>query len=175
MKKVKANDLIVMYRVNDAWKAVAFGTSCEIDVSVDTVEISGKTSGKWKKYKKRKRGWKISTAYLKGNVRKTPDLLELLDSDDPILLCFTTVEAHPDIIKHTEYKPDGRYMLKGEGLVVRYTETARKGDMVTVSAEIQGNGPLEPLWADWVFKNGVWDNSGVWIDEGVWGEDLVTT
>ena len=145
MKKIKANDLIVMFRVNDAWKAIAFGTSCEIDISADTIEISGKTSGKWKMYKKRKRGWKISTAYLKGNVRKTPDLFELLDSDNPILLCFTTVEAHPDIIKYTEYKQDGRYMLKGEGLVVRYTESARKGDMVTVSAEIQGNGPLEQM------------------------------
>lgn len=175
MKKIKANDLIVMFRVNSAWKAIAFGTSCEIDISVDTIETSGKTSGKWKTFKKRKRGWRISTAYLKGNVRKTPDLIEMLNSDDPVQVCFTTVEPHPDIIKHTEYKQDGRYMLTGEALVVRVTESARKGDMVTISAELQGNGPIEQVWADWVFKNGVWDNSGVWIDEGVWGEDLITT
>ena len=172
MKKIRANDLIVMYRVKEAWKAVAFGTSCEIDISVDTIEISGKTSGKWKKFKKRKRGWKISTAYLKGNVKKTPDLFELLDSDEPVQICFTTVEAHPGIIKATEYKQDGRYMVTGEALVVRYTESARKGDMVTVSAELQGTGPLEQVWAPWVFVDGKWTNKGVWNDDGVWGENL---
>ena len=88
MKKIKANDLIVMFKVAGEWKAIAFGTSCEIDISVDTIEISGETSGKWKKYKKRKRGWKISTAYLKGNVRKTPDLFEMLNSDNPVQVCL---------------------------------------------------------------------------------------
>lgn len=168
MKKIKANDLIVMFKVSDVWKAIAFGTSCEIDISAETIETSGKMSGKWKTFKKRKRSWKISTAYLKGNVRKTPDLIEMLNSDNSVQVCFTTVEAHPNIIKHKEYKQDGRYILTGEALVVRVTETARKGDMVTISAELQGNGPLEQIWADWVFKNGVWNSSGVWNDDGVW-------
>lgn len=172
MKKIKANDLIVMFKVAGEWKAIAFGTSCEIDISVDTIEISGETSGKWKKYKKRKRGWKISTAYLKGNVRKTPDLFEMLNSDNPVQVCFTTVEAHPNIIEHTEYKQDGRYMLTGEALVVRVTESARKGDMVTISAELLGNGPLEQIWDEWVFVDGLWNESGRWNDLGVWGKDL---
>lgn len=169
MKKIKANDLIVMYMVDGVWKAIAFATSCEIDVSADTIEISSPTTGRWKTYKKRKRTWRISTAYLKGNVKKTPDLFELLDSDEPIKICFTTVEAHPDIIKATEYKKDGRYELTGEALVVRVTESARKGDMVTLSAELQGNGPLEQVWADWVFRDGKWSDKGVWLDDGVWG------
>ena len=37
MKKIKANDLIVMYKVNGRWKAIAFATSCEIDISADTI------------------------------------------------------------------------------------------------------------------------------------------
>jgi predicted secreted protein len=168
MKKIRANNLIVMYKVNGRWKAIAFATSCEIDISADMIEISSTVSGKWKTFKKKEKGWKISTAYLKGNVKKTPDLFELLDSDDPIQVCLTTVEAHPDIITQTEYKQDGRYQLTGSALVVRLTETARKGDMVTVSAELQGNGLLEQVWAPWVFVNGLWSNSGVWIDEGVW-------
>lgn len=168
MKKIRANDLIVMYMIGGAWKAVAFQTSCEIDISADTIETSSPTTGKWKTYKKRKRGWRISTASLKGNVKKTPDLIELLDSDAPVRVCFTTVEAHPGIIKETEYRKDGRYELTGEALVVRATESARKGDMVTLSAELQGTGPIEQMWASWVFVDGVWRNKGVWIDEGVW-------
>lgn len=168
MKKIRANDLIVMYKVANAWKAIAFGTSCEIDISADTIETSSPISGAWKTYKKRKKGWKLSTAHLKGNVKKTPDLFELLENDEPVQVCFSTVEAHPGIIKHTEYKQDGRYMLTGEALVVRLTETARKGDMVTMSAELQGTGKLEQVWADWVFQNGAWSNKGVWMDEGVW-------
>lgn len=169
MKKIRANDLIVMYMVDGRWKAIAFATSCEIDISADTIETSSPDTGRWKTYKKRKKGWRISTAHLKGNVKKTPDLFEMLKSDDPVQVCFTTVEAHPDIIKHTEYKQDGRYMLTGEALVIRVTETARKGDMVTISAELQGNGPLDQVWVDWVFKDGVWNNSGVWNDDAVWG------
>ena len=138
MKKIKANDLIVMYKVNGRWKAIAFATSCEIDISADTIETSSPDTGRWKTYKKRKKGWRISTAHLKGNVKKSPDLFELLESDEPIQVCFATVEAHPDIIKHTEYKQDGRYMLTGSALVVRLTETARKGDMVTMSIHADG-------------------------------------
>lgn len=175
MKKIKANDLIVMYKVNGRWKAIAFATSCEIDISADTIETSSPDTGRWKTYKKRKKGWRISTAHLKGNVKKTPDLFELLESDETIQVCLTTVEAHPDIMKHTEYKQSGHYQLTGSALVVRLTETARKGDMVTMSAELQGTGKLEQVWADWVFQNGVWNNSGIWNDDAVWGEDLKTT
>lgn len=172
MKKIKGNDLIVMYMVEEVWKAIAFGTSCEIDISADTIETSSPDTGRWKTYKKRKKGWRISTAHLMGNVVKTPDLFKLLESDEPMLVCFSTVEAHPDIIKATEYKQDGRYMLKGSALVVRVTETARKGDMVTMSAELQGTGTLEQIWAPWVFVDGKWTNKGVWTDDGVWGMDL---
>ena len=59
-------------------------------------------------------------------------------------------------------------MLTGSALVVRLTESARKGDMVTMSAELQGSGKLEQVWAPWVFVDGVWSNKGVWMDEGVW-------
>ena len=59
MKKIKANDLIVMFKVASEWKAIAFGTSCEIDISTDLIETSSPTTGNWKTFKKRKKGWKI--------------------------------------------------------------------------------------------------------------------
>ena len=145
MKKVRANDLIVMYRVSGIWKAIAFATSCEIDISADMIETSSAVTGKWKTFVKKEKGWRISTAHLKGNVKKSPDLFELLESDDPIQVCLSTVEAHPGIISHTEYKQDGRYQLTGSALVVRLTETARKGDMVTMSVELQGTGSLQQI------------------------------
>jgi predicted secreted protein len=168
MKKIRANDLIVMYMVNGRWKAIAFATSCEIDISADTIETSSPDTGRWKTYKKRKKGWKISTAHLMGNVKKTPDLFDLLESDEPIQVCMTTVEAHPGIIEHTEYKQDGKYQLVGEALVVRMTVTARKGDMVTMSAELLGNGRLINMAAPWVFVNGLWNNTGVWKNDEFW-------
>lgn len=172
MNKIRANDLIVMYRIGGVWKAIAYATSCEIDLSADTMETSSPNTGKWKTYRKRKRGWRISTAHLMGNVKKHPDLLTMLDSDEPIEVCMATVEAHPGIIEHTEYKQDGKYLLQGEALVVRMTVSARKGDMVTMSAELLGNGKLEQVWAPWVFVNGVWSDKGVWRNEGIWGQDL---
>ena len=168
MKKVRANDLIVMYKVSGIWKAIAFATSCEIDISADVVKVGSPDKGKWKNYKKRKKTWKISAAHLMANTKENPDLFDLLESDDPIQVCLSTVEAHPDIISHTEYRQDGRYQLTGSALVVRLTVSARKGDMVTMSAELQGTGPLQQIWADWVFVNGLWSKSGVWIDEGIW-------
>lgn len=168
MKKIKANDLVVMYKINGEWRAVAFGTSCEIDITADTIETSSPDTGRWKTYKKRKRTWRINTAHLKGDLKKTPDLLEMLDSDDTIRVCLTTVEAHPDMIGPKEYRKDGRYELTGEALVTRYTETARKGDMVTMSAELQGNGALEQMWKPWVLMDGRWTDDGVWNDDAIW-------
>lgn len=172
MKKIKANDLIVMYKVNGRWKAIAFATSCEIDISADTIETSSPYTGSWKTFKKRKKGWKISTAHLMGNVKNKPDFFELLESNDLIQVCFTTVEAHKEIIDYTGYKQSGHYQLTGSALVVRLTETARKGDMVTLSAELLGSGKIEQVWAKWVFVDGLWYDRGVWMDDGIWGEDL---
>ena len=76
MKKIRANDLIVMCMMAGRGKAIAFATSCEIDISADTIETSSPDTGRWKTFKKRKKGWRISTANLKGNVKKTPDLFD---------------------------------------------------------------------------------------------------
>ena len=56
MKKVRANDLIVMYRVSGVWKAIAFATSCEIDISADMIETSSSVTGKWKTFVKKEKG-----------------------------------------------------------------------------------------------------------------------
>ena len=170
MKKIRGNDMIVMYKVSGMWKAIAFATSCEIDISADTIETSSPDTGRWKTYKKRKKGWRISTAHLLGNIKETPDLFELLESDDQIQVCFTTVEAHPYMIHYTEYKQSGHYQLTGPALVVRMTVTARKGDMVTMSAELQGTGSLQRIEENlpWVFVNGVWNNKGIWKNSGIW-------
>lgn len=168
MKKIRANDLIVMYKVNGAWKSIAFATSCEIDISADTIEVSSPSTGRWKTYKKRKKGWKISTAHLKGNIKDSLELFDLLKSDNPIQVCFTTVNHHPELINHTEYKPNGLYQMTGSALVVRLTETARKGDMVTMSAELLGTGVVEQIWASWVFVSGRWTYKGVWRNDGIW-------
>lgn len=168
MRKIKGNDLIVMLYIDGEWKAVAFATSCELDISADMIETSSQDTGKWKTYRKRKKGWKISSGHIKGDVKKTPDLFELLESDKSVQVCMTTVEAHPDIITEKEYKIDGRYMLTGLSLVTRMTVTARKGDMATMNIEFQGNGPLKQIWAQWIFEDGVWNDTDVWLSDGVW-------
>lgn len=168
MKKIRGNDLILMYDVDGKWKAIAFGTTCEIDINAEVIEVSSPDTGKWVKVKKRKLSWSVSTAHLMGNVKKTPDLLDMLQSDEAIKICIGSVEAHPNQIDHTEYALDGRYAITGYAQIVRATITARKGDMVTISAELRGDGALKQAWASWVLVDGAWTNKGVWNDEGIW-------
>lgn len=149
MSKIKGQDLVVLFRVGNAWKAVAFATDCELDTSVSMLETGSKTSGKWAEFKPKKATWRLTSAHLLSDVVQDVDFDSYISSGSQVRVIFTVVDSHPDPSTDPPvYSPKMRtvssyvYGRSGYAYVQRHTVTARHRTFVTHSVELCGTGPL---------------------------------
>lgn len=142
MAKIKGNDLILFIQKDDKYKAYAYSTTCEIDIQADTIEVGSPDTGQWVKKKKRKKNWRLSSGYLMSDSRDFPELFQMLIENNEISVLLGTVKTHMMTVNARDYIPDELLMIKGVGMINRMTVTGRKGDFVTMSVEIEGNGEL---------------------------------
>lgn len=119
---------------------VAFGTSCNIDMSADTIDTSNKMSGNWKEYLTGQLGWTVSCDSLlsmtEGHLSfKT--LKKLMADRTPIpVVIAKAVEADGDFTKGEEY-------VKGEAIITSLSMTASNNEICTSSVTLQGTGELQ--------------------------------
>ena len=140
MAKIKGNDLILFIQKDGKYKAYAYSTTCEIDIQADTIEVGSPDTGQWVKKKKRKKNWRLSSGYLMSDSKDFPELFQMLIENNEISVLLGTVETHMMTVNARDYIPDELLMIKGVGMITRMTVTGRKGDFVTMSVEIEGNG-----------------------------------
>ena len=143
--KLRGNDMTVMVYVNGKWRAIAYATTCELDINADTLEVGSALNGKWRESKKRKLSWSGTTGHLMADVKQQVDILGLVMSMEPVQVCFGTVKS-ASATSAENLALDGRLKLSGKAYVTRATISARRGDMVTISAAFEGTGELTTEW-----------------------------
>lgn len=166
--KLRGNDLIVFFEQDGEWKTLAYGTTCEIDITADTMTVGSPYTGRWEKKKKRRKSWRVSCGHLLSDAVQDINFFNLLTGDDPVLVNVASVLPHTTPIFPSEYTLDRRISIKGYALVTRVTITGRRGDFCTLSMELSGSGELKMHMSDWILENGIWDMSGEWYDDGIW-------
>mgnify|MGYP000305504414 CR=1 FL=1 len=111
---------------------IAFGTSCNIDLSADTVDTSNKMSGNWKEFLTGQLGYTISSesmiSFKEGHL-SFKKLKDLMASRIPV--DFIMAKA-----KDAE-------VVKGKAIITALNMTAQNGAICTSSCTLQGTGPLE--------------------------------
>lgn len=120
---------------------VAFGTSCGIEMSADTIETSNKMSGNWKEFLTGQLGWTVSSESL---ISKTAGhlsfktLKKMMSERTPIdiAICLSEKAADGDVTKGAEW-------VKGKAVITALSMTAENGALCTSSCSLQGTGPLE--------------------------------
>lgn len=142
MGKLKGNDLIVFIEHGGTWKALAYGTTCEIDISAETIAIGSPYTGRWTKKKKRRRSWNVNSGHLFSDDEKIVDVFRKLDSDQEVRVLIGSVVTHRNSVAAENYVPDGRVMLQGNALITRMTITGKVRDFVTMSMQMEGSGEL---------------------------------
>ena len=119
---------------------IAFGTSCGIDISADTIDTSNKMSGNWKEYLTGQLGYTVSSESmlsLKSGHMSFVTLKELMKKRTPIPFGIAkTEEAEGDFPKGEEY-------VKGNAIITALSMKADNGAICTSSVTLQGTGPLE--------------------------------
>ncbi len=136
-------DKLMMFAANGAdVLPVAFGTSCNIDMSADTVDTSNKMSGNWKEYLTGQLGWTVScdsllsmtVGHLSFNTLK-----KLMADRTPIEVVIAKAVADVaagDFTKGDEY-------VKGNAIITSLSMTASNGEICTSSVTLQGTGELQ--------------------------------
>lgn len=119
---------------------IAFGTSCGIDISADTIDTSNKMSGNWKEYLTGQLGYTVSSESmlsLKEGHMSFVTLKELMKARTPIpFVIAKTQEENGDYPKGEEY-------VKGNAIITALSMKADNGAICTSSVTLQGTGPLE--------------------------------
>lgn len=119
---------------------IAFGTSCGIDISADTIDTSNKMSGNWKEYLAGQLGYTVSSESmlsLKTGHLSFVTLKELMKKRTPIpFVIAKTEESEGDFPKGEEY-------VKGNAIITALSMKADNGAICTSSVTLQGTGPLE--------------------------------
>lgn len=119
---------------------IAFGTSCGIDISADTIDTSNKMSGNWKEYLTGQLGYTVSSESmlsLKTGHLSFVTLKELMKKRTPIpFVIAKTEESEGDFSKGEEY-------VKGNAIITALSMKADNGAICTSSVTLQGTGPLE--------------------------------
>lgn len=119
---------------------IAFGTSCGVDISADTIDTSNKMSGNWKEYLTGQLGYTVSSESmlsLKTGHLSFATLKELMEKRTPIpFVIAKTEESEGDFPKGEEY-------VKGNAIITALSMKADNGAICTSSVTLQGTGPLE--------------------------------
>ena len=150
MAKIKGNDLILFIRKEEEYKALAYSTTCEIDIQADTIEIGSPDTGQWTKKKKKRKNWRASSGYLISDSVDVIDVFKTLVGNESVSLIIGTVEPHALSVNADEYVPDERLTIKGDGIITRMTITGKRGDFVTMSIDIEGSGALDIKIKEWI-------------------------
>lgn len=121
---------------------IAFGTSCAVDLSADTIDASSKMSGPWKESLVGQLGYTVSCDFLTS--LKTGHM-----SFKTLKAKMAAREPIPFVIaKHTKDALTGEYtasgeVVKGKAIITALSLKADNGALCTSSISLQGSGPLE--------------------------------
>ena len=166
--KLKGKDIILFVLHEGVWRALAYSTSCDIDVNLQYKTISSPDTGKWVRRRLIGINWSGNSAHLVSKSKNENELFDLWNLSKPITIKIGSVEAHPGIVDAAQYKMDGKLGFTGKAIINNLTITGRKGDMVTSSISFNGCGELIQERAPWILESESWNMSGVWINWKHW-------
>ena len=135
---VNGTDL-VLYVGNTNAVAVAFATSCTLEVSMDEIDITNKSSGGWKQIQGGLRSWSVSAEALYQNEAESSkkafvDFWGLVDTRASVDIEFAVVGAS---------SADGNKYYSGKAFVTSLSVNGGTEDQSTFSVTLTGTGELD--------------------------------
>lgn len=129
-------------------KPLAFGRSCQLDITAETLETSNKMSADWMEYLVGKLSFTMSTSALLtysktadvpelANVLKFGDLLATMVERNPIEFALSKISK----VEGGSFSKDFD-LVSGKVVITKLTVQADDGQITTCSAEFQGTGAL---------------------------------
>ena len=119
---------------------VAFGTSCNIDITAETLDSTNKMSGDWKEALVGQLGWSVSSESLlstKEGHLSFKTLKEMFKARKPLIVVLgQSKTADEDFAVDSEF-------VRGKAIITNLSMTAQSGQFCTCSIQMQGHGALD--------------------------------
>lgn len=119
---------------------IAFGTSCSIDISADTIDTANKMAGAWKAALAGQMGYTITSDSLlskKDGHMSYKKLKELMAKREPVEIAIASVKGSQEtgFVKDAEFE-------KGTAFITQLSLKADNGAVCTSSITLTGSGEL---------------------------------
>ena len=122
---------------------IAFGTSCNIDITAETLDSTNKMSGDWKEALVGQLGWTMGSESLlskKEGHLSFKTLKQIFKKREPILVLIGKTKE--DKAKENGFACEEEF-VKGKAVITNLSMTAQSGQFCTCSIQLQGHGPLD--------------------------------
>ena len=114
---------------SDGTTLIGAAKSCDIDVDVDTEEVSSSSNGEWKTYRTKRKGWSTSISHLVTSLKGT-----ILQVGDSVTLKIAIAGDSSDADS-----------LTGTAIVRQGRITGGVGNLAQGSVSLLGTGPLSEV------------------------------
>lgn len=140
--RFKGKDIIVFIGADEQHlAAIAAGTECSLEMDAELLEKASPTTGQWKEYKTKRKGWSVSASVMLDSANK--DVLAGLLGGET----FISFEYNPTplegITTDRVHNASAYICYKGNAICNKVQINAKHKDMVTASVSFQGNGALQ--------------------------------
>lgn len=148
MTRIKGEQLY-LFAGQEALLPVGASTDCSVSMSADTVEVSARGQGRWRRFRPGKKTWGVScggfyfdqegvpTSLVAGS-RLVGEVVKVAIS----VLARKLVEAGFDL---EDVQPDAELTLVGEAIVTSCGYSGSVGSLATYSISLQGSGSLDQI------------------------------
>lgn len=119
---------------------VAFGTSCNIDITADTLDSTNKMSGDWKEALVGQLGWSVGSESLlstKEGHLSFKTLKEMFKARKPLIVVLGQSKTEAE-----GFAVDSEF-VRGQAVITNLSMTAQSGQFCTCSIQLQGHGALD--------------------------------
>lgn len=148
MARIKGEQLY-LFAGRGALFPVGASTDCSLNMSADTVEVSVRGQGRWRRFRPSKKMWTISCGGFyfdqEGVPTSIPEGARIIGEEVSVAISVLAAELATAGFDLGDIQPDKEMTFVGEAIVTKCDYSGSVGSLATYSLAVQGSGMLAQI------------------------------
>lgn len=148
MAKIKGEQLY-LFAGQEALLPVGASTDCSISMSAETIEVSSRGQGRWRRFRPGKKTWNVSCGGFYFDQEGVPTSLvagsRMVGEVVKVAISVLAAELVAAGFDLADIQPDKEMTLVGEAILTACDYSGSVGALATYSIALQGSGSLDQI------------------------------
>lgn len=148
MARIKGEQLY-LFAGQGALLPVGASTDCSVSMSAETVEVSARGQGRWRRFRPGKKTWNINCGGFYFDQEGVPTSLvggsRMVGEVVKVAISILPAELAAAGFDLTDIQPNKEMTLAGEAIVTSCEYSGSVGSLATYSISLQGSGSLDQI------------------------------